>query len=128
MDELESNLEKRRAKMKNFQELWQDAEWRARVNEWTRTELARQNIRVQGELEETQVRPWSIVLYTTTDQGKIYFKAPPPGSRYETAVTEKLAEWFPRPRAPSSGGGTRARMVVGAGWGRIHSRPGQGDA
>lgn len=81
--------------MKNFQQLWQDAEWRARVNEWARDALEKQNMRVVGELQETQVRPWSIVLHTLTDRGKIYFKAPPPVLAHELALTEKLAQWFP---------------------------------
>lgn len=48
-----------------------------------------------GELQEVQVRPWSIVLHVSTDQGKIYFKAAPPNAKYEMAVVEQLATWFP---------------------------------
>lgn len=80
---------------KNFNELWHDPAWQAGVNAWARRELDRQGIRMQGELRETQVRPWSIVLHVPTDHGTVYFKAPPPKFKYEMAVTEKLAQWFP---------------------------------
>lgn len=81
--------------MSDFQQLWQDADWRARVNEWTRETLTKQGIRMLGELQETQVRPWSIVLHTPTDGGKIYFKATPPDSAHELDVVAALAKWCP---------------------------------
>lgn len=81
--------------MNDFHTLLQNPGWRARVNEWTRETLTGQGIRVLGELQETQVRPWSIVLHTLTDQGKIYFKATPPDSAHELDVVAALARWFP---------------------------------
>lgn len=82
--------------MKTFQDLWNDAARRARANEWTREALARQNIALRGELCETQVRLWSIVLNVETDQGEIFFKAAPPDARYEVALTENLSQWTPQ--------------------------------
>jgi hypothetical protein len=82
--------------MKTFQDVWQDMAWRAQTNEWTHNALAEKNIRMQGELQETQVRLWSIVLNADTSDGKIYFKAAPPASRYEVALTEKLSQWTPQ--------------------------------
>ncbi len=82
--------------MKTFQDLWSDGAWRAQANEWTRNALAKTDIRMHGELQETQVRLWSIVLHTDTDQGKIFFKAAPPDARYEVALTEKLSQWTPQ--------------------------------
>lgn len=79
--------------MKTFQDLWNDDAWRARANDWTRRVLAEKNIALRGELCETQVRLWSIVLNVETDQGKIFFKAAPPDARYEVALTEKLSQW-----------------------------------
>jgi len=66
------------------------------VNEWTRETLATRGIHTLGELQETQIRPWSIVLHTLTDQGKIYFKATPPDSAHELDVTAALAWWTPQ--------------------------------
>lgn len=81
--------------MKTFPELWADADWRARANAWTQRALAEKNIGMQGELQETQVRPWSIVLHALTLQGKIFFKATPPVLGNELALTEHLAQWAP---------------------------------
>ena len=81
--------------MSDFQTLWQDATWRANANEWTRRVLAEQNIRVNSELLETQVRPWSLVLHVMTNDGKIFFKAAPPASAYEVFLTARLAQWCP---------------------------------
>jgi hypothetical protein len=75
--------------------LWQDKSWRGRVNAWTGEQLTGESIVLQDELREVQVRPWSIVLTGTTNQGKIYFKATPPVSAFELELTERLAEWFP---------------------------------
>lgn len=82
--------------MKPFPELWADDVWRARANQWTRLALAEKGIAMHGELLETQIRPWSIVLHTETDHGKIYFKATPPALGDEMALTERLAQWFPK--------------------------------
>lgn len=81
--------------MKNLQASWQDETWRTRVKEWIRNSLAAQNIQMLSEPQETQVRPWSIVLNVMTDEGKVFFKAAPPDSQYEPPLTQKLAEWFP---------------------------------
>lgn len=81
--------------MSDFQQSWQDPAWRQGVNEWTHRTLSDRGIRVLGELQETQVRPWSIVLHAPTDQGKIYFKATPPDSAHELDATAALARWCP---------------------------------
>ena len=82
--------------MKDFQQLWNDWTWRGQVNEWAREALAHHDILMGSDLEVTQVRPWSIVLHTLTDAGKIYFKAPPPVLIHEAQLTQALSQWFPQ--------------------------------
>lgn len=79
----------------DFQSLWHDAGWVACANAWTRRALAPLGILDPSPLQETQVRPWSIVLHTPTAQGTIYFKAAPPRYTDELALTAALARWFP---------------------------------
>jgi hypothetical protein len=74
---------------------WQLPEWLETAHDWMRTELARQNLSILGEIEQTHIRPWSTVLRVVTNQGIVYFKASAPIFGHETALTGYLASFAP---------------------------------
>jgi hypothetical protein len=57
---------------------------------WIEKSLARQGIKITGEIEET---PWSTVLRVPTNSGDVYFKAVGPAFAFEPSVTEALYRW-----------------------------------
>ena len=53
---------------------WQHSDWLKSVHYWIETELARENIQVFGEIEQTHIRPWSTVLRVVTSDGLFFLK------------------------------------------------------
>jgi hypothetical protein len=73
---------------------WGDPAWRDSVLAWVRDRLRAAGVRPAGELEP-RLRPWSVTGPIRTDQGTVWFKANPPGSRFEPALMAALSRWVP---------------------------------
>lgn len=78
-----------------LQLLWRDPTWQKDAHEWIRAQAQRQAIQIHGEIEQPHVYPWSTVLRVPTNEGTLFFKAPAAETVYESALTQKLAGWFP---------------------------------
>ena len=74
---------------------WEDPNWQKQAHEWIRTQAERQSIQITGEIEQPHMVPWSTVMRIPTNEGTIFFKATAMETVYESALTEKLAGWFP---------------------------------
>jgi len=61
---------------------------------WIAARLADLDLRLIGS-DEPRVRPWSTVQRIETDGGPVWFKANGPGTTYEPALVEALAELAP---------------------------------
>ena len=46
-------------------------------------------------IDEPRLRAWSITMRLRTSRGPVWFKANPPRSRFEAALTRALSEWAP---------------------------------
>jgi hypothetical protein len=68
---------------------WGDPDWRERVLTWIGEQVA-----VTG-MDEPRLRAWSITMRVRTARGPVWFKANPPGSRFEAGLTEALSRWVP---------------------------------
>ena len=73
---------------------WGDPDWRDRALAWAHEQIAAHGATVLGR-DEPRLRPWSITLRLRTSQGPVWFKANPPGSRFEPALTSTLSQWVP---------------------------------
>lgn len=74
---------------------WEDSAWLKKVHEWIKAQTEKYNIKISGEIEQPHMYPWSTVLRVPTDQGNLFFKATAAETVYETALTQKLAEYYP---------------------------------
>ena len=74
---------------------WEDPNWQKQAHEWIRTQAEHQSIRITGEIEQPHMVPWSTVMHIPTNEGMVFFKATAVETVYESALTEKLAGWFP---------------------------------
>ena len=75
--------------------LWQDPAWQKDAHNWIRAQAQRQSIQINGEIEQPHIYPWSTVLRVPTNDGTLFFKATAAETVYESALTQKLAGWFP---------------------------------
>jgi aminoglycoside/choline kinase family phosphotransferase len=75
--------------------LWHDPLWQKEAHEWIRSEANRQSIEITGEIEQNHALAWSTVMRVPSSEGTLFFKATAPGTIYEIALTQKLAEWYP---------------------------------
>ena len=75
--------------------LWRDPTWLKEAHEWIRAQAQRHSILINGEIEQPHVYPWSTVLRVPTNEGTLFFKATAAETIYESALTQKLAGWFP---------------------------------
>jgi hypothetical protein len=75
---------------------WEEDSWRTAAIAWAEAELAAQGLRPTGEWR-VRLRPWS-VLWRLCVEGRepVWFKANPPASAFEGALTAALARWVPR--------------------------------
>lgn len=70
---------------------WGDPDWRERALAWA---CAHVGGTVLG-IDEPRLREWSITVRLRTSRGPVWFKANPPRSRFEAALTRALSEWAP---------------------------------
>ncbi|MBC7877359.1 MAG: aminoglycoside phosphotransferase family protein [Anaerolineales bacterium] len=75
---------------------WEDPVWLKQVYEWIHAEASKHNIKITGDIEQPHIYPWSTVLRIPTDGGTLFFKATAQETVYESALTQKLAEWYPQ--------------------------------
>ncbi|MFD8066649.1 aminoglycoside phosphotransferase family protein [Streptomyces parvulus] len=75
---------------------WEDRPWRAEALGWAVDVLARRGLGPTGEWR-VRLRPWSVLVRLPVAGGReaVWFKANPPGSAFEGALTEALARWVP---------------------------------
>jgi hypothetical protein len=74
---------------------WTQSGWSEQASAWIHAQLDQLGIGVSGPIEETQVRPWSIVLHMHISEGRVYFKASAAMLLHEAAVTQALSHWQP---------------------------------
>jgi aminoglycoside/choline kinase family phosphotransferase len=75
--------------------LWRDPIWQKEAHEWIRAQAQRHSILINGEIEQPHIYPWSTVLRIPTNEGTLFFKATAAETVYESALTQKLVDWFP---------------------------------
>jgi hypothetical protein len=73
---------------------WGDPGWRAGVTAWIHERLRAAGARAIGDLQP-RLRPWSVTGRVVTDLGPVWFKASPPGARFEPGLARALSEWVP---------------------------------
>ncbi|MGW2523339.1 aminoglycoside phosphotransferase family protein [Streptomyces sp. NPDC001617] len=75
---------------------WDDLAWRAEALAWASGVLGARRLRETGP-RQVRVRPWSVLVRLAVDggDGPVWFKANPPGSRFEAGLGEALAGWVP---------------------------------
>ncbi|MFE0510042.1 aminoglycoside phosphotransferase family protein [Streptomyces sp. NPDC058964] len=74
---------------------WEQETWRNDVFGWVEGELAAHGLRVTGRTE-VRLRPWSVLVRVCVRGGdSVWFKANPPASAFEGALTRALARWVP---------------------------------
>lgn len=78
-----------------FQTLWRDASWIADTHSWIHAQLRTQNIHASGEIETLQTRLWGLIMRVPTNEGNLFFKAIAPTWKFEAALTQALAQYYP---------------------------------
>jgi len=71
---------------------WLDERWRAGALEWAGEALAGLGRRIDGEVEQPHVRPWSTAMSVPTNGGVAWFKASGPASAHEGPLLEVFRE------------------------------------
>lgn len=72
---------------------WDHAAWRREAMGWLVEQLDRFEIRETGTAR-VRLRPWSVIVRVEAAE-PVWFKANPPGSAFEPALTQRLAELVP---------------------------------
>ncbi|GAB3940071.1 phosphotransferase [Kribbella albertanoniae] len=72
---------------------WDHAVWRREAMGWLVEQLDRFEIRETGPMR-VRLRPWSVIVRIEAAE-PVWFKANPPGSAFEPALTQRLAELVP---------------------------------
>lgn len=75
--------------------VWHNPDWQKQAHAWIRAEAKRNSIQLTGEIEQPHAYAWSTVMRVPTDEGTIFFKATAAETVYESALTQKLAGWYP---------------------------------
>ncbi|BBC36149.1 hypothetical protein SGFS_074430 [Streptomyces graminofaciens] len=74
---------------------WEQEAWRAAALDWVADGLAAHGLRENGR-REVRLRPWSVLIRVPVEgRAPVWFKANPPASVWEGALTEALARWVP---------------------------------
>lgn len=79
---------------------WEQGEWREAALGWAEAGLTAHGLRPAGRWS-VRLRPWSVLVRIEVRDGAgvrcddIWFKANPPGSAFEGALTAALAGWVP---------------------------------
>lgn len=71
---------------------WTDPAWRDAADRWVADRLAELGRAVTGPIEQPHVMAWSTALRVPTDTGTVWLKADAPGSAYEAALMQLLAD------------------------------------
>ena len=71
---------------------WLDERWRAEALAWAAEVLAGLGRRIDGEVEQPHVRPWSTVMRIPTNRGPAWFKASGPASAHEGPLLNVFRE------------------------------------
>jgi hypothetical protein len=74
---------------------WYDPAWQKQAHAWIHAEARRNSIQLTGEIEQPHAYAWSTVMRVPSDAGMLFFKATAPETVYESALTQKLAGWYP---------------------------------
>lgn len=75
---------------------WEERAWRTAALGWVRAALTARGLRPAGEWR-VRLRPWSVLLRLPVEGGDaVWFKANPPDSAFEGALTAALSRWVPR--------------------------------
>lgn len=76
---------------------WADRVWRRDALAWAEEAIAGRGLRPRAREEWlARLRPWSVVVRIPTTSGEtVWFKANPPGSAFEPALTRALHGWVP---------------------------------
>ncbi len=80
---------------KSQQEEWLQPGWLDRAHDWISDVLRRKSIEILGNIEQHQVRPWSMVLRVPTENGSCYFKVSSDVLAFEPALTQAIYRWRP---------------------------------
>lgn len=75
--------------------IWYDPEWQQQAHAWIRSEAARNQLQLVGEIEQPHAVHWSTVMRVPTNRGMIFFKATASETVYEIALTQLLASLQP---------------------------------
>ncbi|MFI8817420.1 MULTISPECIES: phosphotransferase [unclassified Streptomyces] len=74
---------------------WEQAAWREAALAWAERGLAARGLRETGR-RRVRLRPWSVLVRMPVEgHGSVWFKANPPASAFEAALTSALARWVP---------------------------------
>lgn len=74
---------------------WEEPSWRCEAIGWIEDRLAARGLRPTGPWR-VRLRPWSVLLRLSVEGGDtVWFKANPPASAFEGALTAALARWVP---------------------------------
>ncbi|MFF5025288.1 phosphotransferase [Streptomyces collinus] len=75
---------------------WEQESWRTAALAWVADALAAHGLRAAGPLQ-VRLRPWSVLARVrVAGRPAVWFKANPPASGFEGALTAALARWVPR--------------------------------
>ncbi|MER6047138.1 aminoglycoside phosphotransferase family protein [Streptomyces sp. NPDC020883] len=76
---------------------WESLAWRDAALGWVRQALDARGLRMVAEgAVRVRLRPWSVLMrLPVAGRGDVWFKANPPASAFEAALTEALARWAP---------------------------------
>ena len=80
---------------KQLQLRWHNPVWQKQAHDWIRAEAKRNSIQLTGEIEQNHAYAWSTVMRVPSTAGMLFFKATAPETIYESALTKKMAGWFP---------------------------------
>ncbi|MFD4587438.1 aminoglycoside phosphotransferase family protein [Streptomyces sp. NPDC058434] len=74
---------------------WEQEAWRGAAVGWVEHVLAAHGLRAAGRWT-VRLRPWSVLLRVPVDgRDAVWFKANPPASAFEGALSARLARWVP---------------------------------
>ncbi len=74
---------------------WYEPAWQKQAHDWIRSEAKQNSIQLTGEIEQPHAYAWSTVMHVPTNEGSLFFKATAQETVYESALTKKLAGWYP---------------------------------
>ena len=78
------------------QDVWGSPAWRQRAVTWLDAVLAAAGIERTGDVEQPHLRPWATALCAPTTRGRVWLKAPGPGTRFEVGLYAVLARVAPQ--------------------------------